>query len=417
MSEASTKLFDAVIVGGGIAGMATASGLIRRGITDVLVLEKATKMRPVGASLAIFSNGLKALEYLSPSVAEKVLSSSIPIESMVLKDQEGAVVRESPPPASVNYVVWYLLQQYLAEDLPGESVRLGYEVLEAEEEDGVVTIKARDCRAGAAKDIISIRSRVFIGADGIHSPTRERLFGNVVEKHSHGKIMYRTVLSKDLVENPPPTGTNVSFQGDEAGKVFHYRETAKGILTVTSMARTDDGSNPQLNPEKNLSPEQRKEHFFNLFLGYPTEVQNILENVPPEAVYANTIQDIDVVDKWSKGRTVLVGDSAHAMSPSLGQGANQSLEDACVLVHMLVPKLLLCKSTDSDDKHGSDLPSILEKFWSSRIERVKQIHAASRARSMRNNHSTKSKPIDMTSTELKNILDEIDNWDAPVDEP
>jgi 2-polyprenyl-6-methoxyphenol hydroxylase-like FAD-dependent oxidoreductase len=84
----------------------------------------------------------------------------------------------------------------------------------------------------------SIQARNLVGADGIHSSIRERLFGgDVTQKHNHEKIMFRAVLPASSVENLPPIGTNLSFQGNEPGKIFHYRETARGILPVTAMAR------------------------------------------------------------------------------------------------------------------------------------------------------------------------------------
>jgi hypothetical protein len=252
--------------------------------------------------------------------------------------------------------------------------------------------------------------------------------------------MFRTVLSSASVpvEHVPPTGTNLSFQGDEEGKVFHYRETAKGILTVTAMARlerydavSDDA--PDASPETILptpSPEERREQMVQAFDGYPAEVQSLLQHVPPEAVYINTIQDIDVLDRWSKGPVVLIGDAAHAMSPSMGQGANQGLEDACVLVHGLVRAWAAAASNGGHDigDHEKEeeemafdslssvaISSLLDEIWRSRVERVRRIHAASRARSLNNNRSSKSRPIDMTSVELKKVLEEIDAWDAPVD--
>jgi len=122
----------------------------------------------------------------------------------------------------------------------------------------------------------------------------------------------------------------------------------------------------------------------------------------------NPIQDIDVLcERWSKGPVIVIGDAAHAMSPAMGQGANQGLEDAAVLVHFLSKGLTSDKSPD--------IESLLHQVYEIRIERVKMIHAASRARSMMNNESSKSKPIDMTSAELRRILEEIDAWEAPVE--
>jgi salicylate hydroxylase len=411
-------VYDVVIVGGGIAGMATAIGLLQRGITNILVLEKALELYPVGASIAIFSNGLKALEYLSSAVANKVKQSCIPIDTMVLQDLQGNVIRETKPPSNtnVNYLVWYLLQQYLAEELPDGILRLGTAVEsfrvnnEDHGNDNIVTIETCNRRKTTTETVTTmIQARVLVSADGIHSSIRERLFGSdVTQKHNHEKIMFRAVLPASSVENLAPVGTNLSFQGDEPGKIFHYRETARGILTVTAMARVADVQEPL-----NDTPNEKKKQLLQVFEGYPPQVQNLLQNISPEAIHVNSIQDIDVLERWSKGPIILIGDAAHAMSPSMGQGANQGLEDACAVVHGLVKQF---SSRPLNDEKKSSSSISIDCIWKSRIDRVKMIHAASRVRSKNNNNSSKSEPTDMNSMELKRLLQEIDAWEAPVDD-
>lgn len=267
----------------------------------------------------------------------------------------------------------------------------------------------------------TFRARVVIGADGIWSPVRTMLFGSgAAGPRCSGKVMYRAVLPAGSVKNPPPRGHNVTHQGDEEGKAFHHRETAEGILTVTSMARIDRGDDNAGAPAESgwdLAPEERKRRMMEEFADFPAEVQNVLDNIPPEAVHVDVIHDIDVLERWSKGRLVLIGDAAHAMSPSLGQGANQGLEDACVLVHSLVshPSSPCLGAKVRKEEEARTIPYLLDQYWQGRIDRVKRVHAASRARSKQNNLSTKSRPIDMSSTELKEVLEEIQNWEAPID--
>ena len=173
-------------------------------------------------------------------------------------------------------------------------------------------------------------------------------------------------------------------------------------------------------------------------------------------VHIDPIHDIDVLNCWSKGPVICIGDSVHAMSPSLGQGANQSLEDVCVLISNLAPVLILLLKSKSKHQrqrqHQRDydddlllIQNTLTKVWKSRIDRVKRIHSASRRRSFVNNHtssnsttSTKTatetsmsastskncnenhynnkhkKLIDISSNELNDLLLEINNWYPPT---
>ena len=422
-------VYDVVIVGGAIAGLACAVGLIQRGVTNVLVLDKASKMQPIGASIALFSNGIKALEYLSADVADRVKASSIPIESMVLQDEEGKVLHEKKPPTKkgVQYLVWFLLQQYLADGLPEGIIKMGT-ALESFEVgmDGVVTLSATSRQAASdSTSITPIQTRVLVGADGIYSRIRQQLFGPT-PRHYHEKLAYRAALPTDLIDAKyvPPRGTNIGVQGTVPGSLFSYRETSQNILTVTSMAKFEEGEDSKcgvkIDSIYKLSAQEKKDLMCQAFADYPEAVQNILQAIPPEAVHVDAIRDVDVIEKAARGPVILIGDAAHAMSPSLGQGANQSLEDAAVLVHGL-SKLLSKKKSSGD--FGEDQAEIskeaitntLREVWDQRFERVSMIHSASRERSEDNNKSSKEAPVDMKSTKLMEILAKIDEWDAPVD--
>ena len=418
-------VYDVVIVGGAIAGLACAVGLIQRGITNVLVLDKASKMQPIGASIALFSNGIKALEYLSPDVADKVKDSCIPIDTMILQDLEGNILHKKKPPTAtgVNYLVWFLLQKYLSEGLPEGIMKMGTAMDKFEVgSDGIVTLHVSTTSVDST--CTTIRSRILVGADGIYSRIRQQLFGPT-PKHYHEKLMYRAALSTDLIaeKHVPPRGTNVGVQGNVEGKLFSYRETSQDILTVTSMARLEDGENfdgcgaVKIDSIYKLSAQEKKNLMCQAFTEYPASVQNILENIPPEAVHIDAIRDVDVIEEASRGPIILIGDAAHAMSPSLGQGANQSLEDAAVLVHGLT-RLFSTRATGDNDGPivcTKAIEAALKQVWDERFERVSKIHAASRARSADNNRSSQKAPVDMKSTQLKEILAEIDKWDAPVD--
>ncbi|OEU13631.1 FAD/NAD(P)-binding domain-containing protein [Fragilariopsis cylindrus CCMP1102] len=620
---AGDHVYDVVIVGAGIAGLATAVGLYGRGITNILVLEKATSFQKVGASIAIFQNGLNALEYILKfhrQAYQKIRDSLIPIEKIIIKDGiTGQILKEksllalntttnkdnryededendslntntsandgndngnnensntntnSSAKTNVNYMVWYLLQQYLREGLPSHIVKLNHKVHSFEinttpsnnnNNNHNVTIHIqqqqkqqqqsqsnndydnnndKDINSTTVTTMLPIRSKVLIGCDGINSMIRNHLFFNSnnnahthtdidnvvppVRKIYHGKVSYRCVFSveslllrkeencnyiddddkiKTTTSNKsnnesnneycikiPPEGTNTSYQNNEKGKLFSFRRTAPGIITVTSMAPIKDPtidysvSNSSSSSSSSSSSmgttasssssskkqlrQQRFKEVFNNFTA--PEIQTILNlnnnNNDKDGgsttdnynydVHIDPIHDIDVLNCWSKGPVICIGDSVHAMSPSLGQGANQSLEDVCVLISNLAPVLILLSKSKSKSKHQRQhqrddddddlllIQNTLTKVWKSRIDRVKRIHSASRRRSFVNNHtssnsttSTKTatetsmsastskncnenhcnnkhnKLIDISSNELDDLLLEINNWYPPT---
>jgi len=81
--------------------------------------------------------------------------------------------------------------------------------------------------------------RVLVGAGGVHSTLRTQLFGEK-ELQYHGKLMFRAVMNiQDLdaeICRCPPAGISVAYQGDEKGKLFVFRKTARDIMTITAMA-------------------------------------------------------------------------------------------------------------------------------------------------------------------------------------
>jgi 2-polyprenyl-6-methoxyphenol hydroxylase-like FAD-dependent oxidoreductase len=404
---------DVVIIGGGLVGMATAVALAHRGgISNIQILEKASSLRPIGAAIGLYPNGLAALEYISPQVATQVQETCIPSRYFVRRDLNETLVRETDvrniQATSPVMLVWYQLQRLLYEALPpsegGGVLHLGCtldscQVLESDASNGEENSSSRVqlCISRRSPDGEVVKEtktcKVLIGADGIQSTVRNQFFGKR-QLYYHGKIMYRSVLDLGMLHagTCPPPGTQLSFQGDELGKSFSIRETSPGIVTVTAAALCCDEhllktileSNNNNNPKDDtISPEKlnslKKKRFQDLFSDYPAPtVQHVLDRLDATAIHEDAIRDIEVEPRWSQGPVTLIGDAAHAMTPHMGQGANQGLEDVCHLVQELAPVLLATTT-------GSSISEALTRFWKSRIERVQEIHQQSRQNSVQSN--------------------------------
>ena len=78
------------------------------------------------------------------------------------------------------------------------------------------------------------------------------------------------------------------------------------------------------------------------------------------------IYDRPLLKTWSTDRITLPGDAAHAVTPQLGQGANQAVEDAITLAVLL------------QDAQAADIPMRLRRYEDRRIERTRQVHDGSR---------------------------------------
>jgi salicylate hydroxylase len=240
LSDEDNVDVDVVIIGGGLVGMATAVPLAHRGgigLSKIQIYERASSLRPIGAAIGLYPNGLTALEYISPQVATQVQETCTPSRYFVRRDLQNHLVRETDvrniQATSPVMVVWYQLQRLLYESLPEGVLNLGctldsLQVLNTETSDSEENSRVQVCisRRSPSGEVVTETktAKVLIGADGIHTTVRTQLFGKR-QLYYHGKIMYRSVLDLYTLNtgNCPPPGTQLSFQGDELGKSFSIR--------------------------------------------------------------------------------------------------------------------------------------------------------------------------------------------------
>jgi 2-polyprenyl-6-methoxyphenol hydroxylase-like FAD-dependent oxidoreductase len=430
--------------------MATAVALRSRGIASVRIYEKAQALRPVGAAIGLYPNGLAALQYISPSIlASHILPNAIPSRLFERRDLNDTLLQVTNVDKTNNnnnssslerrtiispiFYVWYRLQQHLADALPPEVVRLGhslesFEVLpnnrniNDDSHNHLVRVCVTSSMAGTSSSSCKYATcRVLIGADGIQSTVRTQLFGSKRPLYYHGKVMYRAVIPTTTnhtsnnydLDYYPPAGTQVSYQSDEAGKSFSIRETIPGLLTLTAAALAPYPTNRTTATEKK-EVQKKKDRLKHLFQGYPERVQRIIHDLDPEAIHETHVRDMNVEEEWSRGPVVLIGDAAHAMTPHMGQGANQGLEDVCELVHRLVPELQT--NQNNNENHIDTLSNALYLFWNKRIERVKEVHARSRQNSLQSNTFDKtsaSVPFQRRNYSAS-FQDRLYNWKPPT---
>jgi salicylate hydroxylase len=150
-----------IIVGGGIGGLSAAIGLRRTG-HEVIVLERAPRIDPLGAGITLFANAMRALDRLG--VREAVEAQGAPARRSAILTWQGDELTQVPPDLLEGTLAVHRadLQVALA-DAAGE-LRLGIEVTAVEQDEDVVV--ARDASG------IEERAQLLIGADGLNSVVR-----------------------------------------------------------------------------------------------------------------------------------------------------------------------------------------------------------------------------------------------------
>ncbi|HZR49838.1 MAG TPA: FAD-dependent monooxygenase [Streptosporangiaceae bacterium] len=309
----------AVVVGGGIGGIAAAVALSRAGI-DVQVHEQAQQLTEVGAGVSLAPNGLRVLERLG--VGEGISRLGARYAAAELRLPDGREVRHEPyqfamPRQNVGIHRADLLA-LLAGQLPPGAVRTGRRCTSFRQDDGTAMVGFADGTTATAD--------VVIGADGIHS----FLQGFVVapaEPVFSGVVAYRGLVPR-LAEYP--AGTIRMWMGE--GKHFLVFPVRAGQL-LNYVGFVSSGTAVRESWSAPGDPAALAAYF----AGWDPVIGKVIAAIsgPGGSGFQWGMYDRVPLPRWSSGRLTLLGDAAHPMLPHLGQGANQALEDAVALAALL----------------------------------------------------------------------------------
>lgn len=305
-----------IIAGAGPGGLTAALALQRVGL-PVLLLERAPSVRAVGAGLTLQVNAMRMLGAIG--LREEVAAVGEPIRSGSVDTADGVQLSSLPmdelvdrygtPGVSIHRGA---LSRVLADALPPGVLRCASHVAGFEADADGVTVRLQDGT--------ELRGRALVGADGIHSQVRATLLGEVPLRYA-GYTCWRGIAPV-----PRPLGAGVMSERWGRGRRF-------GIVPIDEH-QTYWFSTANAPADGRDGPDVRAE-LLERFADFAAPVAALIEATPPEAILRNDIIDIEPLRRWSKGRVTLLGDAAHAMTPNMGQGACQAIEDAVVLAHRL----------------------------------------------------------------------------------
>ncbi len=329
----------AIVIGGGIGGLTTAIALRKSGIA-VNVYEKVSEIREVGAGLSLWTNAVKALYKLGLRSAIDPLG--VPNTSGGIFSAKGQQLTHLSNQelekrfGTIGLVVHRAeLLTALYNQLPEGTVQLGVELTGFEQNENGVTVQLSDNS--------QIQADLLIGADGIHSKVREQLFGDSPLRYS-GYTAWRGVVS---YEQATPTASETWGKGARFGIVPMSQNRVYWFATHNQPAGQPSGLNAT------------KAELLDIFGNWHKPIREILETTPSEAILHNDIYDRLPLSSWTKGRVTLLGDAAHPMTPNLGQGACQAIEDAVVLADYLSKE--------------SNIVAALKQYEAARISRTSEI--------------------------------------------
>ena len=344
----------AVVIGAGIGGLATAAGLCSAG-WDVTVCDRASSLEPVGVALGLAPNGLRALDVFGAGdvLREHAVPQEVGIQrsdgrwlmrsttGQLIADRFGDPIILLPRSAVI---------EALAARVPAGVLSLRTEVTSVEP-GGPGTARVATTAGDLSADLV-------VAAGGIGSAVRSALFPG------HPGLRYAGFTTWRLLTGPVTGQAGVTGANGVNGQVQMAESWGRG--TVFGVMPLADGrvycyAAAPAPPGQRAADDELAE-LVRLFGRWHEPIPALLASVTPGDVLRHDVAELaGPLPSFHRGRVALLGDAAHPMTPNLGQGACQALEDAAVIAR-------LAAGTDA-----GEVPALLARYTAVRLPRTQNV--------------------------------------------
>jgi len=311
----------ALIIGSGIAGPVAAVALQRAGVNSVVYEADPGPAESIGLFLGLGVNGMRALaevDLLGPVLR----MPTIPTPQMEFRSTTGrqlGVVSngrlgDGTPSVTLSRGA---LQKALAEAAQSRGIQMQYGKRLVGYTDSIGSVTARfDDGSESTGDLL-------IGADGIHSLVRRSMTHEGVAPSYTGLLNVGGRV-RDSGLDPTPDTMHMVW-----GRRAFFGYTVRPGGEAWWFANVGERTEPSRGALSAITSAEWRRRTATLFEDDPSFIAQLIERTTE--IGATPIHDLPSIPRWHSGRTVLVGDAAHAVSPSAGQGASLAIEDALVL--------------------------------------------------------------------------------------
>jgi len=315
----------ALVIGGGIAGPVAAMALQKAGIQATVYEAHPGAADGVGGGLGFAPNGINALAVIGAEhLVERI---GDPMKAMAIESWTGKRLAElpSPPGLPTMQFVWRAeLYRALHDEAAarGITTEFGKRLTDITEDERAVTAHFAD-GAGATADVL-------IAADGIRSTARTLIDPHAPAPRYAGLLSFGARLTGCPL--PSTGGTMHMVFGKRAFLGYQVEDDGSGSWFVNLPHRDP----VTLAEVRRTAPEQWLRILRDALAGDRAPGLALLDATDPsQLLVIGPMEDVPTVPVWHRGRTVLLGDAAHATSPSSGQGASLAVESALQLARAL----------------------------------------------------------------------------------
>lgn len=310
------------IIGAGTSGVYLASLLAQHGY-QVDLFEKAPQPRTVGCGILLVSSGLEAIQKGNPALCQQLIEAGSPAQTFEFRNLRGGVAKSDKAELPDNGLPGILIHR--SDILEALLTHIPTDILHLNSPFESVTQTATGVVAHF-KDGSTWEGDALVGSDGIFSNVREFVVPSIHPLSYLGDLVWRGIVPDDTF----------CREGD-----FIVYMRGRGIYANffdLGQGRTHWGffiEKDQTDAEKGIPRPQDTTIPAQELQKLPADARAIIESTPLDQIFTNFSYDIDQLPHLYQGRVVLMGDAAHAKSPSQAKGMTSGFEDALALFHHL----------------------------------------------------------------------------------
>ncbi|MBS7530903.1 FAD-dependent monooxygenase [Hazenella sp. IB182353] len=297
-----------IIIGAGIGGLTAANALMNTG-HEVHVYESYPKLKPSGMGITLAPNAFKALSFLN--FVEDIKKVGKPLDSFQIRSETGNLLSAIQSNENIT-MAFHRADLYVSlfQRLPNGIVSFNKKCVDFKQDQNGVKVTFAD---GS-----HTKGDYLLGVDGIHSMIRQKIAPSISPQFA-GYTCWRGISKRGDILKSPNIAMETWGPNGRFG-IVPLRENQIYWFAVTNAAENS----------KRMKKYSKSDLVLH-FEGYHEPITQIIEQTEEEAIVRNDLYDLPKMNRYAYDRILLMGDAAHAMTPNLGQGACQAMEDVAVL--------------------------------------------------------------------------------------